>query len=144
MLSTCSACHVGVPTVTDDGQPRRSVYSYIAVTTLAVGSVLFFTQDTAGWVRPVRLVLLLTAIAAFTVEGWRLREQRRRRSRRNNDPHRLGWLGALIMGWLVLGIAVGEFFDQPVDLVRVAVRLALACLLTAFFVWLYARLEARR
>ncbi len=91
----------------------------------------------------MRLVLLLTAIAAFTVERWRLREQRRR-SRRDNDPHRLGWLGALIMGWLVLGIAVGEFFDQPVDLVRVAVRLALACLLTAFFVWLYARLESRR
>jgi hypothetical protein len=129
--------------VNDDGQLRRSVYSYIAVTTLAVGSVLFFAQDTAGWVRPVRLVLLLTAIAAFTVEGWRLREQRRR-SRWDNDPHRLGWLGALIMGWLVLGVAVGEFFDQPADLVRVAVRLALACLLTAFFIWLYARLEARR
>lgn len=129
--------------MTDDGQQRRSVYSYIAVTTLLVGSVLFFAQDEAAWVRPVRLVLLLTAIAALTVEGWHLREQRRRPQQKSH-PQRLGRLGVLVMGWLVLGVAAGEVFDQPVDLVRVAGRLALACLLAAFFVWLHARLEARR
>jgi uncharacterized membrane protein YhaH (DUF805 family) len=143
VLTIGSARRVGGPTVTNDGQSRRSVYSYVAVTALCIGSVLYFAQDMESWVRPVRLVLLLTALAAFAVEAWRLREQRRG-SRWDDNPHRLGWLGALIVGWLVVGIAVSEFFDQPFSLVRVAVKLALACFLTVFFVWLYARLEGRR
>jgi uncharacterized membrane protein len=129
--------------VTGDDQPRRSVYAYIAAPTLLAGSVLYFAQDEAAWVRPVRLVLLFAAIAAFTVEGWHVQEQRRS-ARQDGPPRQLWRLGGLIMSWLLLGIAVGEAFDLPVDLARVAVRLALACLMTAFFVWLYARLEKRR
>lgn len=136
--SSCAGC-VGGRTMTEDRDPKRGIYAYIASTTLFVGSILYFAQGEEGWVRPLRVVLLYTAIAAFTVEGWRLREQRRP----NDCPQRLTWLRALIMGSLILATALGELFNQPFDPVRAAARLALSALLTGLFVWLFPRFKRR-
>jgi uncharacterized membrane protein YhaH (DUF805 family) len=64
--------------VAGEGRPKRSAYSWVAAVTLFVGSVLFFVQDEAAWLKVLRVALLVVSVIAFTIEARRLKAARQR------------------------------------------------------------------
>lgn len=58
---------------------QRSAYAWTASICLGLGSLLFFASGLGPWVSPLRIALLVTSVAAFTLEARRQRHERRRR-----------------------------------------------------------------